>query len=72
VLRRFEPEKLMQRLEKENPISAAIPVQRQAKLWAKFEELYDVIEDEVEEDFNRLFRQAFVKAYDEQIEKLSK
>jgi predicted component of type VI protein secretion system len=72
VLRRFEPKKLMQRLEKENPISAVIPVQRQAKLWAKFEELYDVIVDEVEEDFNRLFRQAFVKAYDEQIEKLSK
>jgi len=72
VLRRFEPKKLTQRLEKENPISAVIPVQRQAKLWAKFEELYEVIEDEVEEDFNRLFRQAFVKAYDEQIEKLKK
>jgi len=70
VLKRFEPEKLMRRLEKESPISSNIPIHRQSKLWEKFEELYEAIEGEAEDDFNRLFGQEFAKAYDEQIERL--
>ena len=72
VLKRFEPENLITRLEKKNPISASIPVHRQAKLWEAFEDLYDEIETEAEDDFNRLFGQEFAKAYDEQVEILKK
>ena len=72
VLKRFEPENLISRLEKKNPISASIPIHRQAKLWEAFEDLYDDIETEAEDDFNRLFGQEFAKAYDEQIEILKK
>jgi type VI secretion system protein len=72
VLKRFEPETLIERLEKESPISANIPVHRQAMLWSKFEELYDAIESEAEDDFNRLFGQEFAKAYDEQVRLLKK
>ena len=72
VLKRFEPENLIKRLEKESPISASIPIHRKAKLWDKFEDLYDTIESEAEDDFNRLFGQEFAKAYDEQVEQLKK
>jgi type VI secretion system protein len=72
VLKRFEPENLIERLEKESPVSANIPIHRQAKLWNKFEELYDTIESEAEDDFNRLFGQEFAKAYDEQVALLKK
>lgn len=72
VLKRFEPENLVERLEKESPISANIPIHRKAKLWDKFESLYDTIESEAEDDFNRLFGQEFAKAYDEQVAQLEK
>ena len=72
VLKRFEPENLIERLEKESPISANIPIHRKAKLWDKFEDLYETIESEAEDDFNRLFGQEFAKAYDEQVAHLKK
>lgn len=72
VLKRFEPENLIKRLEKESPISASIPIHRKSKLWDKFEELYEAIESEAEDDFNRLFGQKFAEAYDEQIALLKK
>lgn len=67
LLRRFQPNNLTQRLEKENPITANIPFHRQAKLWKHFESLYETIEHEAEEDFNRLFGAEFAKAYEQQI-----
>ncbi len=72
VLKRFEPDNLIERLERQNPISANIPVHRKAKLWEAFEQLYETIESEAEDDFNRLFGQEFAKAYDDQVEKLKK
>jgi len=72
VLKRFEPENLVTRFEEDNPISANIPVHRKAKLWEAFEKLYDAIEAEAEDDFNRLFGQEFSKAYDQQVEILKK
>lgn len=72
VLRRFEPKNLITRFEKDNPISASIPVHRKAKLWEVFEDLYEAIEMEAEDDFNRLFGQEFAKAYDQQVESLKK
>lgn len=72
VLKRFEPENLIRRLEKESPISANIPIHRKAKLWDKFEELYETIESEAEDDFNRLFGQEFANAYEKQVTLLKK
>ena len=72
VLKRFQPENLIKRLEKESPIGSSIPIHRKAKLWDKFEDLYDTIEAEAEDDFNRLFGQEFAKAYDEQVAQLKK
>ena len=70
VLKRFNPEVLEQRLEKKSPISAAIPIHRQAKLWGQFEELYETIEVEAQDDFNQLFGRAFARAYEEQVRKI--
>lgn len=70
VLKRFDPTLLVQRLEKHNPVSANIPIQRQAKLWELFEELYTTLEQECQDDFQRLFGLEFAEAYDAQIVKL--
>ena len=70
VLKRFEPNKLVERLEKNNPISANIPIQRQAKLWGLFETLYTELEQECADDFQRLFGLEFVRAYEAQIAQL--
>ena len=70
MLRRFEPKKLTSRLQKKNPIAAIIPLRRQAKLWSLFEDLYETLQEEAEEDFNRLFGLEFSKAYEQQIDRL--
>ncbi|MGB1010264.1 MAG: type VI secretion system-associated FHA domain protein TagH [Thiolinea sp.] len=70
VLKRFEPEKLVERLEKQSPVSANIPIHRQAKLWELFEGLYSTIETEADDDFHRLFGLEFSRAYEAQIAKL--
>ncbi len=72
MLARFEPKKLSARLEKDSPISAIIPLRRQAKLWGLFEALYETIQEEAEDDFNRLFGLEFTKAYEQQIAILKK
>jgi len=70
VLKRFDPERLETRLQKQNPISASIPIHKQATLWSQFEQLYENIEHEAQDDFNRLFGNAFSSAYEEQIQRL--
>jgi type VI secretion system protein len=72
VLKRFNPKKLEQRLQEVSPISASIPIHRQAKLWSLFEHLYQDIERESEDNFYRLFGQAFAETYAQQMQKLKK
>jgi type VI secretion system FHA domain protein len=69
VLKRFNPEHLEQRLQKKSPISVNIPIHKQAMLWDLFHDLYDEIEKEAQDDFNRLFGRAFAKAYDDHLRK---
>ncbi|NOQ16867.1 MAG: type VI secretion system-associated FHA domain protein TagH [Methyloprofundus sp.] len=70
VLKRFDPEKLEHRLQKQSPIAASIPIHKQAKLWRLFATLYDDIESEATDNFYHLFGQAFAESYEEQIIKL--
>jgi predicted component of type VI protein secretion system len=69
VLKRFHPEHLEQRLQKKSPIGVNIPIRKQAMLWNLFEDLYDEIETEAQDDFSRLFGRAFAKAYDDHLRK---
>lgn len=70
VMKRFDPDKLVERLQKQNRILANIPIQRQAHLWGLFEELYSTIEEEASDDFQRLFGLEFARAYEQQIKQL--
>ena len=72
VLTRFDPDKLERRLQEHNPISARIPVHKQAKLWSLFEQLYDDIEREATDNFYRLFGEVFAESYEQQIINLKK
>ncbi|WP_160172684.1 type VI secretion system-associated FHA domain protein TagH [Methylomarinum vadi] len=70
VLKRFDPQKLENRLQEESPISASIPIHKQAKLWRLFEHLYKDIEHEATDNFYHLFGQAFAETYQQQINQL--
>lgn len=70
VLKRFDPQKLEERLQRLSPISASIPIHKQAKLWNLFEQLYEEIQQEAEDNFYHLFGQAFAVTYEQQMQKL--
>lgn len=70
IFKRFDPDKLVRQLEKQSPISAKIPMHRQAKLWVLFEDLYATVGKEAADDFQRLFGMEFSRAYEEQISQL--
>jgi FHA domain-containing protein len=67
VLKRFDPAVLEQRLGKGGLLDALVPNAREGKLWALFSERFQEIFREAEDDFQALFGQAFIKAYEEQV-----
>jgi FHA domain-containing protein len=72
VLQRFNPEQLEQRISQKRVIDTLLPMNRKAKLWDMFEDLYGDISKEAEDDFHALFGKEFVRAYEAQIEKLER
>lgn len=67
VLQRFEPQQLEARLAPKSLLGGVLPMNRKAKLWEQFEALYGAVSKEAEDDFDALFSEAFVRAYEEQI-----
>jgi len=72
ILKRFDPKRLEERLQKQSPISANIPIHKQAKLWNQFEDLYETLEQESKDNFYHLFGQAFADTYNQVINNLKK
>jgi type VI secretion system protein len=72
ILKRFDPKILEERLQKQSPIAANIPIHKQAKLWSQFEELYEMLEQESKDNFYHLFGQAFADTYNQVINNLKK
>jgi type VI secretion system protein len=72
ILKRFDPKVLEDRLQKQSPIAANIPIHKQAKLWRLFEELYETLEQETKDNFYHLFGQAFADTYSQIMSKLKK
>lgn len=72
ILKRFDPKILEERLQKQSPIAANIPIHKQAKLWRLFEELYETLEEETKDNFYHLFGQAFAETYSQIMNKLKK
>lgn len=72
VLERFQPELLEGRLTGQSVLDALLPMNRKAKLWELFLQHYRSIRNDAEDDFHELFGKAFVEAYAEQVERLSR
>jgi FHA domain-containing protein len=70
VLNRFSPQELEKRLTHKTVLDSLVPLNRDAKLWALFEELYAQISSEAEDNFHELFGREFMRAYEEQIARL--
>ena len=47
-----------------------LPGSRKARLWDLFEQMYDEISREAEDDFHALFGREFLRAYEEQVDRL--
>lgn len=70
VLKRFTPETLERRLTKRSMVDSLLPMNRKAKLWDLYTDMYQDISHEAEDDFHSLFGKEFLRAYEEQIERL--
>ncbi|MCU0840969.1 MAG: type VI secretion system-associated FHA domain protein TagH [Thiobacillaceae bacterium] len=72
VIKRFDPKALEPRIKKSGALDAVLPALYKAKLWETFVALYQDIEREAEDHFDKLFGREFVRAYMEQTKKLRK
>lgn len=72
MLDRFDPHELERRFESRGFLDAVLPMNRRARLWDKFEELFGEISEEAREDFHSLFGRAFLKAYEEQLDQIER
>jgi type VI secretion system FHA domain protein len=70
VLERFDPVQLESQLSARSFIDAVMPSHRRAKLWELYVEHARALRDEAQDDFNRLFGEAFLEAYDAQVRSL--
>ena len=70
VLERFDPKVVEGKLAAGSVLSNLIPSSRKARLWELFQEVYQKLATEAEEDFNSLFGAAFLKAYQQYIDQL--
>lgn len=70
VLHRFDPVVLEQRLSGKSMLDNLLPMNRRARLWDLYTTLYREIASEAEDDFHALFGREFLRAYEEQVERL--
>jgi FHA domain-containing protein len=70
VLQRFDPQQLEGKLTRRSAIDSLIPSTRKAKLWDAFNELFAQLQTEAQDDFDELFGKAFLKAYEDQLDRL--
>lgn len=71
LLRRFDPEALKLRLDRQSVLAGLIPATRRARYWELYEGFYQEIAAEAESDFHALFGKAFAEAYARQIQALA-
>ena len=71
VLQRFDPQQLEGKLTHRSAISTLIPATRKARLWESFQELFAQLQAEAQDDFDELFGRAFLRAYEDQLDRMS-
>lgn len=72
ILQRFNPEQLEQRLKHKSMLDSVLPASRKAKMWDLFSDLYSDVSKDAEDNFHEMFGREFVRAYEEQVAKLSR
>jgi FHA domain-containing protein len=70
VLLRFKPERLETKLKQRSVLDNLLPINRKAKQWDLFTELFREISAEAEEDYRVVFGKEFRRAYEAQLAKL--
>ncbi|UHD16094.1 type VI secretion system-associated FHA domain protein TagH [Thiocapsa bogorovii] len=71
LLARFEPERLEKHFDGESHLDKLLPMARKSKCWDLFVSTFDQVAEDGSEDFMRLFGDAFNRAYEEQIKRLT-
>ena len=70
VLGRFEPGQLEAKLGASGMMDTLLPMNRRAKLWELYLQHFKRIQGDAEEDFHELFGKAFIRAYEDQLDRL--
>lgn len=71
MLRRFEPAHLEAQLAEGGVLEKLMPGNRRARLWELYLQHFGRISESAREDFDELFGKAFVKAYEEQADRVA-
>jgi len=71
MLERFEPARLEAQLGGGGVLDKLLPMNRQARLWELYLQHYERLSEAAREDFQELFGRAFVKAYEEQADRIA-
>jgi type VI secretion system FHA domain protein len=70
ALKMFSPDVVEKRIKKSGALDSVMPALHRAKLWESFLAMYNELEKEAEDHFDRLLNQEFARAYAEQGKKL--
>ena len=70
VLDRFAPGELETKLAGKSVLDSVLPMSRKARLWDLYLHKFEAIRAEAKDDFDKLFGNAFVAAYEQQLERL--
>ena len=69
-LKLFSPDVVESRIKKSGALDSVLPALYKSKLWDRFLEMYNALEREAEDHFDKLLNHEFAKAYGEQSKKL--
>jgi FHA domain-containing protein len=70
LIARFDPGELETRLTRKSVMDSMLPMTRRSRLWELYQQMFTEISREAEDDFERLFGREFLRAYEEQIDRL--
>jgi FHA domain-containing protein len=72
VLLRFAPDRLEQRMTQHSLLDTVMPSGRKSRLWDLYTDMYQQIKNEAADEFHALCGDAFLKSYDEEVQRLAK
>lgn len=72
VLERFNPEQIESRLTQPSLLDSMLPQNRKSQLWTLYKDMFEQIKDEAENEFHVIFGKAFLEAYDQEVDRLSR